>query len=160
MLEDLLALVTFLLANLAAASSGAFFRPGRWYAQLRKPSWRPPDWLFGPVWAVLYLMIAGSGWLVWRTVGDTGSGRFALGVYAVQLLLNAAWPAIFFGLRRPGWGVVEIIGLWGSILITIAVFLPLSPAAGYLLMPYLLWVTFASILNFRVWQLNRRPQPT
>lgn len=158
MLADTLAFIVFLLVNLAAASSGAFFRPGQWYRNLRKPAWRPPDWLFGPVWAVLYLLIAISGWLVWRTVGDTGSGRLALSVYSAQLVLNAAWPAVFFGLRRPGWGVVEIIGLWGSILATIVAFFPLSRAASYMLIPYLLWVSFASVLNLRVWQLNRRLQ--
>jgi len=158
MLEDIAALGFFVLVNFAAASSGAIFRPGEWYKQLRKPPWRPPDWLFGPVWAVLYLMIATSGWLVWRAAGDTTAGQQALIVYAVQLFFNAGWSAVFFGLRRPGLGLVEILFLWSSILATIMLFLQIRPLAGYLMMPYLFWVSFASVLNFTIWRLNRRSQ--
>lgn len=159
MIEDFAALGLFLLANLAVAGSGAFFRPGQWYEQLRKPGWRPPNWLFGPVWSILYLMIAVAGWLIWRAAGDTAAGQAALAVYAVQLLFNAGWSAVFFGLRRPDLGLIEVLLLWSAILATILLFLSIRPLAGYLLVPYLIWVSFATLLNFSIWRLNRQPPP-
>lgn len=150
---SILALIVFAAACLAAASSGAFFRPGDWYRRLNKPSWRPPDWLFGPVWLVLYIMIAISGWLVWRTVGLEG-GALALTVYAIQLVFNGLWSAVFFGMRRPDLAFAEIICLWLSIVATIAVFYPLNATAALMLIPYAAWATFAGILNFKIWRLN------
>ena len=155
-LSATLGLLPFLVACFAVALSGAVFRPGNWYEHLAKPWWRPPNWLFGPAWTVLYICIAVSGWLVWRQVGITGApGAFA--VYAVQLLLNAGWSAFSFGLRRLDLAFGELILLWLSIAANIAVFAPISSAAAILLMPYLAWVSFAGVLNFTLWQMNRVP---
>lgn len=148
------ALAGFILANLAAASPGAVFRPGNWYKQLDKPPWRPPDWLFGPVWAVLYATVAAAGWLVWQEAGLSGPGGTALTIYGVHLLLNAGWSAIFFGMHRPGLALIEIIGLWLSILATLLAFHPIHTGAAYLLLPYFGWVSFAVVLNFSLWRRN------
>ena len=150
----ILSLVIFLLACAAAATPGLVFRPGEWYRRLAKPRWRPPDWLFGPVWLVLYLSIAVSGWLVWRQAGFAGAGALALAVYASQLVLNGLWSTIFFGLHRPDLAFVEIVVLWLSILATIVLFHPIDETAAYLLVPYAAWVAFAAVLNYRVWRLN------
>jgi tryptophan-rich sensory protein len=150
----ILSLVIFLLVCAAAAAPGLVFRPGEWYRRLAKPRWRPPDWLFGPVWLVLYVSIAVSGWLVWRQAGVAGAGTLALAVYVLQLVLNGLWSTIFFGLRRPDLAFLEIVVLWLSILATIVLFHPLDETAAYLLVPYAGWVAFAAVLNFRVWRLN------
>jgi tryptophan-rich sensory protein len=146
-----LGLLAFFAACFAAAASGAFFRPGAWYERLAKPRWRPPNWVFPPAWSVLYVCIAVAGWLVWRKAG-LGA---ALGVYAVQLLLNAGWSAVFFGLHRPDWAFAEVAALWLSIIATITVFAPISLGAALLLLPYVAWVTFAAALNLSIWQMNR-----
>jgi len=139
---------------LAAAATGVIFRPGDWYKQLDKPRWRSPDWLFAPVWTVLYASIGLSGWLVWLEAG-IADAALPLSVYAVQLLLNAAWPPIFFGLHRPGLAVVEIMVLWAAIVATIIMFHPVTAAAALLLFPYLAWVSFATVLNLSIWRRNR-----
>ena len=146
-------LVVFLALCAAAGASGVICRPGAWYQTLAKPAWRPPDRLFGPVWLVLYVMIAVAGWRVWQ-IGGAGSG-LALALYGVQLMLNGLWSVVFFGLRRPGWGLVEIVGLWSVLLATTAAFAAVDTVAAGLLVPYVLWVTFAVALSYRVWQLNR-----
>lgn len=151
-MQAILSATIFVLAAAAAAAPGIFFRPGEWYRGLAKPSWCPPDWLFAPVWSVLYLSIACAGWLVWREAG--GGGAQALAVYGVHLLLNALWSPIFFGLRRPGAAFAEIVCLWIGIVATIAAFHPIDATAAWLLVPYLLWVSFAVGLNFRIWRLN------
>lgn len=150
-----LSLLAFFAANFAAALSGAYFRPGDWYRGLDKPAWRPPDWLFAPAWAVLYTMIAISGWLIWREAGDTSQGRLALIVYGLHLLVNASWSAVFFGLRRPGLAFLDIVLLWASIGLTAILFHDIRPLAAWLLMPYLAWVSFAAVLNFSIWRRNR-----
>lgn len=154
-LASVIVLIGFIGACLLAATTGATFRPGDWYEQLKKPSWRPPNWVFAPAWAVLYLTIAVSGWLVWRTAGFAGAAA-PLSIYLLQLGLNAAWSAIFFGMRRPDLAFVEIILLWLSIVATIAAFHPVNAAAAWLLLPYLAWATFAAVLNFTVWRMNPR----
>jgi tryptophan-rich sensory protein len=151
---SILGLCGFLAVCFVAACSGAFFRPGEWYERLAKPWWNPPNWLFPPAWSVLYLTIAVSGWLVWRKAGFAGAS-FALGVYGVSLLINAAWSACFFGLRRTDLALVDVILLWLSILATILVFCPLDQDAALLLLPYLAWVSFAGLLNFTIWRMNR-----
>lgn len=151
---DLAVLGLFLLACFAAASTGALFRPGAWYDRLDKPAWTPPDWLFPVAWTVLYLMIALAPWLVWRRAGLAGAA-LPLAVWAVQLALNAAWSWLFFGLRRMDWAFAEVLALWLAIAAMIALFWPISPAAGLMMVPYLLWVSFAAALNFAVWQRNR-----
>lgn len=150
-----LSLLVFIALTAVTAMSGAVFRPGDWYAALNKPPWQPPNWLFAPVWMVLYAMIAVSGWLVWRSAGME-SGAVALGVYAVQLVLNFCWSWIFFGRRRPDLALVEMVALWLSVLGTIVLFYPLHAGAAWLLLPYLLWVSFAMVLNFSIWRRNPR----
>ena len=150
----LLGLLPFLAACFVVALSGAVFRPGDWYEGLAKPRWRPPNWLFGPAWTVLYICIAVSGWLVWRQVGFFGAPA-AMAIYAVQLLLNAGWSACSFGLRRLDWAFGELVLLWLSIAATIAAFAPISTAAALLLVPYLAWVSFAGALNYTLWDMNR-----
>jgi benzodiazapine receptor len=152
----MIVLIGFLGACFLAASIGAAFRPGDWYEGLLKPTWTPPDWLFPPVWAALYLTIAVSGWMVWRSVGFAGA-LFPLAIYLIQLVLNAAWSPIFFGLRRADLAFIEITLLWFSIVATITVFHSINAAASWLLLPYLAWVTFAVALNFKIWRLNQRP---
>jgi len=146
--------LVFLGCVVLVASSGAVFRPGAWYRTLSKPAWTPPDWLFGPAWAILYLMIAVAGWRVWgRAYADMLA--VAMAVYGVQLALNAGWSAVFFGLKRPDWALAELACLWLSILANIVVLFTIDPLAALLLVPYLAWVSFAGVLNFTVWRLNR-----
>ena len=152
-MTDLLALACFGLAvavvaivgGLASASASAQ------YGGLVQPSWAPPSWLFGPVWTVLYVMIAVSGWLVWRRAGWV---RSAHGVYAVQLVLNMLWSPLFFGAGLLGLAFVDILLLAASVVATIVLFARVSRLAAVLLVPYLAWVGFASALNFAIWQLN------
>jgi tryptophan-rich sensory protein len=150
--ESLVALAVFVLANLAAASSGAFFRPGEWYAALAKPPWTPPNWAFPVVWSILFVLNAVAGWLIWMAAG--AGAALPLAVYGVSLLINASWSAVFFGARRMGLGFAVVITLWLSIAAVMAFFAPVSPLAAGLIAPYLVWVTIASALNLRVWQLN------
>ena len=155
-MENTLGFFGFCAAVIAVASTGAIFRPGDWYKGLKKPSWRPPDWLFGPAWTVLYLMIAIAGWLIWRDFGfGDASGAFTL--YFLQLLLNMLWSPLFFGLKRPDIAMAELVFLWVSIAMTIAAFWSLSETAALLLVPYFAWVTFAGALNFALWRLNAKP---
>ena len=146
-----LALAGFFAASFAAASSGAVFKPDDWYFTLRKPGWTPKPWVFPTVWTPLYVMLALAGWLAWRQ-----SGLFTLpfAFYAAQMVLNAGWSAVFFGLRRPDLAFAELLLLWLSILATLLGFVPSSAAAAWLLAPYLLWVTVAGALNASVWRLN------
>ena len=124
-----------------------------WYASLHKPAWNPPAWLFGPVWSILYLLMAVSAWLVWRQRGRPQC-RPAITIFAVQLLLNAAWTSLFFALQSPAAAMADISLLWLAILATIGAFLRIRPLAALLLLPYLLWVSFACMLNLAIWRLN------
>ena len=148
-----LALAGWLLLCFAAASMGALFMPGQWYAALRKPAWNPPGWVFGPVWSALYTMMAVAAWLVWRQ-GGFAAQRRPLGFFLAQLALNALWAPLFFGLHQPGIAFVEIVLLWLAIAGTLAVFRPVSSIAAWLLAPYIAWVSFATLLNFTLWRLN------
>lgn len=148
------ALAVFVALNVAAASSGALFRPGEWYERLNKPWWRPPNWLFGPAWSVLYLMNIAAGWLIWRS-GSEDTPR-ALVLYGVSLALNAAWSGLFFGLRRMDLAFAELVALWASIALMIAIFTPINELAAWLLYPYLAWVSFAGLLNWTMWRMNPR----
>ena len=152
-MEAAASLLVFVLASAAAATPGIAFRPGDWYRRLAKPSWCPPDWLFGPVWLVLYVSVAVSGWLLWRQAG-LDRAALALPVYAVQLVLNGLWSTFFFGLRRPDLAVAEIVLLWLCVLMTIAVFHPIHETAAYILIPYACWISFAVMLNLSIWRLN------
>lgn len=128
-----------------------------WYPSLRKPSWTPPSWLFGPVWTLLYIAMGVAAWLVWRE-SATHDVAGALAWYGAQLALNAAWSLVFFGRRAPVPGLVVIVLLWWAIAATIASFMPISPLAGWLLVPYLAWVTFATALNGAIAALASRPR--
>jgi tryptophan-rich sensory protein len=126
-----------------------------WYPELAKPGFTPPAWVFGPAWTLLYLLMGVALWLVWREADRNENVRPALHAFAVQLILNALWSFVFFGLRMPGAALVEIILLWGAILLTIERFRRVSRLAASLLVPYGLWVSFAAVLNASIWLLNR-----
>jgi translocator protein len=153
---SLLALVGFLAATFAVAGIGGVFTSmgmPEWYMSLEKPSFNPPSWIFGPVWTALYALMAVAAWLVWREAGFAGATA-ALAMFFVQLALNLAWSGIFFALRSPGWALAEIVVLWLAILATIVLFHRHSALAAWLLVPYLLWVSFAAVLNGAIWRLN------
>lgn len=145
-------LVVFILLVTAAAASGSRFMPGSWYEALAKPVWTPPNWLFGPVWAVLYLAIAVAGWLIWRRSGGRPSP--ALYVWIAQLIVNALWSYFFFGLHRPGMALVDIILLLLLIVGFIVLSWPVSRLAAGLFVAYGLWVGFAAALNLALWRMN------
>jgi benzodiazapine receptor len=147
-----LGLAAFGVAVAAAALIGGLGVAGTAaeYGSLDQPSWAPPSWLFGPVWTVLYVLIAVSGWLVWRRTGWST----ALTVYAAQLVLNAAWTPIFFGFGRYGLALADIIVLWFLIGATVVLFWRVSRLAAALLLPYWAWVTFATALNAAIWSAN------
>ena len=153
-LEDMLSFGVFLAICILAGSAGAIFKPDSWYCSIKKPRWCPPDWLFPLAWSCLYLTIAMAGWLVWRVAGFSGA-EIAFTVYGLHMILNFAWSPIFFGLRRIDWAFFEIILFWLTLVATIFLFYGIKPTAAYLLMPYLVWATFAGALNFAVWQLNK-----
>lgn len=125
-----------------------------WYADLNKPSFNPPNWLFGPAWTLLYTLMGIAAALIWHEGWNRPEVKQALGWFAAQLVLNAAWTLIFFGLKTPAWALIEIAILWAAILICIIHFFRIKSLAGYLMIPYLLWVSFAALLNFSIWQLN------
>ena len=128
---------------------------GGWYAGINKPSFNPPNWLFGPVWTALYAMMAIALYLVWRKGLAAKGVKIALAVFIVQLVLNALWSFAFFGAESPLAGLVVIVALWAMIAASIAAFAPISRAAAVLLVPYILWVTFATSLNAAIYLLNR-----
>ncbi len=148
-----LALLGWLTVSFSAAFVGTLFGPDQWYEALNKPSWTPPNWVFGPVWTTLYVMMAVAAWLVWQQGGFVRQRR-ALTWYFTQLALNAAWTPLFFGLQRPGIAFVEIVLLWVAISMTALAFHRVSRVAAWLLAPYLAWVSFAALLNFFLWRLN------
>jgi len=151
-----LMLFLFTLACFSAAAVGVAstsMSVNTWYTQLRKPALNPRNWVFGPVWFVLYLFMAVSAWLVWRNAG-WNDARYAFVLFFVQLGLNVAWSGLFFGLRSPGAEMVEIFFLLAAIFATTIAFLHFSRTAFWLMMPYAACVLFATSLNFRLWQLN------
>ena len=152
-MRDFLVLFGFIGVVALVAATGARFEPGDWYAALNKPAWTPPNWLFPVAWTVLYLLIAVAGWLVWREVGFAGA-RGAFTVYGLQLLLNAAWSWLFFGRHDMGLAFLDMAGLWRAIALTLLFFWTVKPLAGALLVPYLLWVTYAAALNLALWRMN------
>jgi tryptophan-rich sensory protein len=148
-----LALVGFVLAAFAAATPGALWPPGEWYAALAKPPWNPPSWVFGPVWSTLYALMAVAAWRILRAQGE--GRRAALALWWTQLALNAGWTPLFFGWKRMDLALLEILALEAAILATTVRFLRLDRYAGVLLVPYAAWVAFAALLNFTLWRLNR-----
>lgn len=149
-------LTVAVIVCLAAAGLGGLVTAPKipnWYADLAKPSWTPPDWIFGPVWTVLYLMMAIAVWLVWRQ-GRVAKAKLSLTLFAVQLGLNSLWSVLFFGLQNPGAAAIDIVLLWAAILSTLLAFWKRSRWAGALLAPYLAWVSFAAALNVVIWRMN------
>jgi len=156
--RDILKLVVSIIACLAAGAIGSIFTRSAiptWYATLEKPTFNPPNWLFAPVWTLLYLLMGIAAFLVWRKGLENRQVRIALIVFLVQLILNALWSVVFFGLESPLYGLIVIVALWVAILFTVLKFYRVSLAASVLLWPYLLWVTFAAVLNSSIWLLNR-----
>lgn len=155
-MRDLLALAGFVVLCLAVAAAGGAVTStsvDTWYAALAKPAFTPPDRVFGPVWTLLYLMMALAAWRVWR-LGGTREVRAALGLWALQLALNLTWSYVFFGARMIGAALAEIAVLLVAIVATLALFWRLDRVAGALLVPYAAWVAFAMLLNAALWQLN------
>jgi tryptophan-rich sensory protein len=153
MKANLWALPLWIVGALAAGWVGSIFVPGTWYATLVKPAWTPPNVIFGPVWTVLYVLMGTAAWLVWRRVGFAGAPA-ALGLFIVQLVLNALWSYLFFGAHRTLAAYIEILVLLVIIVATMLRFWRVSAPAGALLIPYAAWVTFASFLNLQIWRLN------
>lgn len=169
-LNKFLKLVIAIVVSQLAGLIGSVFTISsipNWYAVLQKPSFSPPNWIFGPAWITLYLLMGVAAFLIWREYSKLTLSeveglvlqrkkqiKIALGIFGGQLVLNALWSIIFFGLHNPFWAFVEIIALWLAILITIFAFYKISRPAAYLLLPYILWVSFASVLNFSILILN------
>jgi tryptophan-rich sensory protein len=128
--------------------------PG-WFQTIQKPSWNPPNWLFAPVWTSLYVLMGIALFLVWKSNVTGKVKQKAISLFAIQLALNFCWSFIFFNQHQIGWALVEIVVMWLFILLTIFAFAPISKVAAWLLVPYISWVSFATILNYTIWQLNR-----
>jgi benzodiazapine receptor len=155
--RDVSKLVVSIVACQCAGGIGSIFTTSAiptWYAALEKPFFTPPNWLFAPAWITLYLLMAIAAFIIWRKGLGKREVRAALIIFLVQLVLNALWSVVFFGLQSPFWGIVVIIALWVAILLTIIRFFRLSTVAGALLVPYIVWVSFASALNIAIWVLN------
>jgi len=148
-----LSLLVFIGLNVCVAFSGAVFKPGEWYETLNKPAWRPPNAAFPIVWSILYLLIAVAAARVWET-GEGPARDAAMVAYGVQLVLNAAWSALFFGMRRMRLALAELALLWLSIVAMIATFAEIDGVAALLLVPYLVWVSVAGMLNRAMIRLN------
>ena len=150
-------LIAFLAVVFAVGLAGTPFTAKAtktWYAEVSKPSWTPPNWVFAPVWTLLYAMMAVAAWLVWRR-GGFAAQALPLALFIAQLALNGAWTPVFFGLRMFGAGLAVIAALWAAILATTIAFFRVAPAAGWLMTPYLAWVSYAATLNAGIWWLNR-----
>lgn len=154
--EMLKLIASLVICQLAGLIGSLFTRPAipTWYQSLNKPSFAPPNWLFGPVWISLYLLMGISLFLVWRKAREARV-KTALFIFSLQLLFNALWSIAFFGLRSPAFGLIIILLLWITLLLTIILFARLSLMASILLWPYFLWLSFASWINFSLWWLNR-----
>jgi len=152
MIARFASMAAFLALVVLAAAISANFEAGEWYYKLNIPSWTPPPWLFGPVWSVLYVMMALAAWKVWLTGHYTRVG--ALFWWAVQLVMNVAWSWLFFGLERPGWAWLEMSILIAVVVLCIKAFRLLSKPAAYLMAPYLAWLIFAWTLNLVIWTMN------
>jgi benzodiazapine receptor len=148
--------IAILVCELAGilGSAFTFSEIPTWYVTLAKPALNPPSSVFGPVWTTLYALMGIASFLVWKKGFDRKDVRKALSVFGLQLVLNAAWSIIFFGLHSPAWALVNIVALWLAIAWTIVLFYRISRAAGWLLVPYIVWVSFATYLNYSIWILN------
>ncbi len=150
-------LVASIIICQLAGIIGSFFTVSSvstWYLTLNKPFFNPPSWLFGPVWITLYFLMGISLYIVWNKGIGSKEAKIAISIFGVQLILNTLWSIIFFGINSPLFAFIEIILLWIAIVMTIVYFYRISKTASYLLVPYLLWVSFAAILNFAIYYLN------
>jgi len=152
-LGSVLALGLWIAFSFAAAIGGALTEMGDWYRSLEMPSWNPPGWVFGPVWTMLYTMLGVAAWRVWR-LGGFRQQKVALGAFGVQWVLNALWTPLFFGMHRPGLALIDLVLLWVAALVTTVLFWRADRTAGGLMVPYMLWLSFAAALNFAIWRLN------
>jgi tryptophan-rich sensory protein len=149
-------LAVFIVVCLGAGGLGAIATTPEidgWYRTLAKPAWNPPDGVFGPVWTTLFILMAVGAWLVWQRKGFKAAAM-PMTLFGAQLLLNVTWSWIFFGMHQPGWAFVEIVILWLAIVATTVAFFRYSKISGWLLVPYLGWVSFAAVLNAAIWRLN------
>jgi translocator protein len=153
--KQIIGLAAWLLISFVAAAIGsaASIQAGPFYTQLVRPGWAPPAGIFGPVWTILYVLMGIAAWRVWRVRGFSAA-RTALTLFLIQLAVNALWSWLFFGWHLGAAAFADIILLWALIVATLGAFWRISPIAGALLIPYLLWVSFALALNYSVWQLN------
>ncbi len=149
--------ILFILLSQAAGVIGSIFTSSSvigWYADVNKPSFNPPNWIFGPVWISLFALMGIASFLIWKKRSENSLVKIALAVFFVHLAFNTLWSVIFFGLQSPMWAFFEIILLWLMILSLIIMFYKIDKRAAYLMVPYILWVSFAGVLNFSIWQLN------
>lgn len=154
--SNIVKLIVSIVLTVGLGSLGGIFTISEipvWYAGLQKPSFNPPNWLFGPVWTLLYLLMGISVYVIWKQPASS-TRNTALTFFMIQFILNFCWSIIFFNQHQLGWALVEIIIMWVAILVTIIWFGKLSSVAAWLLVPYILWVSFASLLNGAIWKLN------
>jgi len=149
-------IIAIVVSELVGIIGSVFTTPSitGWYAGIVKPALNPPAWVFGPVWTTLFALMGIAAFLVWKKGLDRRDVKIALGIFLGQLILNTLWSIIFFGLHSPGGALIEIVFLWLAILATIIVFAKISNPVAWLLVPYILWVSFAGYLNYSIWQLN------
>jgi benzodiazapine receptor len=161
-LSSIIKLIVSIVASFAAGGIGSLFTfkaIPTWYAALKKPPYTPPNQVFGPVWTILYILMGISVYFVWQKGLATNGALLAFVLFWIQLILNAMWSVIFFGLKSKGGGVITIVALWLLILVTIITFFQVSGWAGALLIPYIFWVSIAAYLNTGIWILNKPVKP-
>ncbi len=149
-------IIAIVVSELAGIIGSVFTAPSitSWYIELVKPALNPPAWVFAPVWTTLFVLMGVAAFLIWKKEFDHKGVKIALGIFLVQLVLNTLWSIIFFGFHSSGGALIEIVFLWFAILVTIISFYKISKPAAWLLVPYILWVSFASYLNYAIWLLN------
>lgn len=156
-MKNTLKLITTIFVSELAGVIGSIFTFSaipNWYVTLNKPTINPPSWIFGPVWTTLYALMGIAAFLIWKKGWERVDVRKALAVFGLQLILNALWSIIFFGLQNPAWAFVNIVAMWLAIVWTMVLFYKISKLAMWLLLPYILWVSFAGYLNYSIWMLN------
>lgn len=156
-MKNTLKLITTIFVSELAGVIGSIFTFSaipNWYVTLNKPTINPPSWIFGPVWTTLYALMGIAAFLIWKKGWERVDVRKALAVFGLQLILNALWSIIFFGLQNPAWAFVNIVAMWLAIVWTMVLFYKISKPAMWLLLPYILWVSFAGYLNYSIWMLN------
>ncbi len=149
-------IAAIIICQIAAVIGSVFTAPSipTWYASIQKPDFTPPNWVFAPVWTTLFLLMGISLYLIWDRGPEKKDVKLAISVFGIQLVLNVMWSVLFFGLQNPFFAFIEIIFLWIAILVNIILFYRISRKAGLLLVPYILWVSVAALLNYSIWVLN------